>query len=67
MSSTDQHLRILSHAADTVSAFAIVGTIAGYLPPLAALVATVWYMVQIWESKTAAGWRARWHRGKAKV
>lgn len=43
--------RILSHTADSISAVAIVGTIMGYLPALAALAAIIWYAVQIWESK----------------
>ncbi len=52
----DQHLKALTHVADTISAGAILGTFAGYLPPLAALVATVWYIVQIWESHTVQKW-----------
>lgn len=43
---------------------AVLGSIAGILPPLAALAAAIWYAIQIWESKTVQGWRARWHRGK---
>jgi hypothetical protein len=32
------------------------GTFLGYLPPLAAFVATIWYFVQIWESHTIQKW-----------
>jgi hypothetical protein len=35
-----------------LSAGAIVATIAGWLPPFAAVVALIWYAIQIWESKT---------------
>lgn len=48
--------RAILHLVDSVSAVAIVGTLAGYLPPLAALAAIVWYTVQIWESKTVQAW-----------
>lgn len=48
--------RALLHLVDSVSAAAILGTLAGWLPPLAALAAIVWYAVQIWESKTVQAW-----------
>lgn len=35
----------------------IAGTILGLLPPLAALAAVIWYLVQIYESKTYRDWR----------
>lgn len=46
------HQRVLTATADTVSAAAIVGSLMGYLPAIAALAAIIWYIVQIWESKT---------------
>lgn len=55
-------------AAHTASVAAILGTLANILPPvlaaLGSLLAVIWYGVQIYESKTAQAWRARWHRGK---
>lgn len=57
-----------SIAAHTASVAALAGTIANLLPPvlaaLGSLLAVIWYSVQIYESKTVQGWRARWHRGK---
>ncbi len=41
---------------DIVSAGAVLGTLAGILPPLAAFGAVVWYAIQIWESQTVQGW-----------
>jgi len=38
------------------SAGAIVGTLLGWLPVLAALIGAVWYCVQIYESKTFQSW-----------
>lgn len=37
---------------DYLSIGTIVATIAGWLPPLAALLAIVWTLIQIYESKT---------------
>lgn len=48
---------------DFVSLGAIVGALSGLLPPLAGLAAIIWYVVQIWESKTLIKWRrVRRHR-----
>jgi hypothetical protein len=63
---TDIHFRLLTHLADTISAGAILGTFLGYLPPLAAFVATLWYCVQIWESHTVQKW-VRLHLRKRKT
>jgi len=49
---TSPHERALSYAGDAVSAGAIVATFMGYLPALAGLAGLVWYIIQIWESKT---------------
>lgn len=48
--------RGLIHLVDALSAVAIIGTLANLLPPLAALAGLIWYVVQIWESKTVQGW-----------
>jgi len=45
---------IFSHVA---SAGAIIGAVRGDLPEIAAVVALLWYAVQLWESKTVQGWR----------
>lgn len=38
--------------ADVGAAGAVIGTLVGYLPTIAAVLAIVWYCIQIWESKT---------------
>ena len=43
------HDALLIALADTISAFAVVGTLLGYLPDIAALAAIVWYMAQLIE------------------
>lgn len=42
-----------------ISLGAIIGTLAGWLPPIAALIAAVWYCVQIYESKSFQGFLMR--------
>lgn len=39
-------------AAHVISITAILGTFAGFLPPLAALMAMIWYAIQVYESRT---------------
>lgn len=56
MSLAETHFRTVTLFADTISAGAIVGAFMGILPPIAALAATVWYGVQIWESHTVQKW-----------
>jgi hypothetical protein len=41
---------------DVISAAAIVGSLMHWLPPLAAVLAVVWYVLQIYESQTVQGW-----------
>jgi len=41
------------HAADMGALVAMLGSFWGLLPGIAALLAAIWYAVQIWESKTA--------------
>jgi hypothetical protein len=45
--------------ADVGAVGAILGSLAGYLPPLAALIAILWYAIQIWESDTVQHLRSR--------
>lgn len=47
----------ISGLVNTVSAVTILGTIAGFIPPLAALIAMIWYIIQISESKTIQKWK----------
>lgn len=56
MTNVDNHVKVLTHVADTISAGAILGTFLGILPPLAAFAAFFWYLIQIWESHTVQKW-----------
>ena len=49
---------ISTWAGNLVSASAIIGAIAGWLPALAALVGLIWYLIQIYESATVQRWAA---------
>ena len=42
-----------------VSTVAILGTFFGWFPYIAAFAAFVWYVIQIWESKTTQEWWVR--------
>lgn len=57
--SMHQHYQALVLTADAVSAVAVIGAIVGWAPPLAAMGALVWYIVQIYESKTVQQWLGR--------
>lgn len=50
-------------ATDILAASAIFGSIVSWLPPIAAFLSIVWFMIQIWESNTTQksliGWRTR--------
>ncbi len=57
----------VSLAGDVLGAGAIVGTFLGYLPLVAAFLALIWYVIQIWESRTVQHWwRNRQEVKKAK-
>ncbi len=49
---------ILSWFGNGASGVAIVSTMFGWLPPAAALIAIVWYLIQIYESVTVQKWLA---------
>lgn len=51
----NDHSPISYWLANLAGAGSIVGAMLGYTPALAALVALVWYMIQIIESKTVQG------------
>lgn len=57
----------MTHAADAISAGAIVGVFLGYLPAIAAVAGFLWYCIQIWESRTIQHWwRNRQMKRRAK-
>lgn len=59
--------RLVNYSVDVLSVGAILGTLAGYLPAIAAFGAIVWYAIQIYESKTVQAWlRIRRHRARRK-
>lgn len=48
--------QILSWFGNGASGLAIITTMFGWLPPAAALIAIVWYIIQIYESDTVQSW-----------
>lgn len=56
MTSVVQH-PVVGIAGNVVSAATILASFAGWLPPLAALAAIIWYAIAIWESETVRTWR----------
>ena len=54
---------ITSWLGHSLSGAAILGTLAGWFPPIAAFVAFIWYSIQIYESKTVQDW---FHARRAK-
>lgn len=59
MSAPVQHYQVMVLAADAISAGALLASFIGWAPPLAALGALAWYVIQVWESKTVQGWLHR--------
>ena len=53
----DQHNSILNWAINGVAIGTIITSIVGVIPALAALVAAIYYAVQVWESETVRQWR----------
>lgn len=49
----------LKHVGDALSITTVIGTIAGYLPAIAALATLIWTAIRIWETKTVQGWIKR--------
>lgn len=46
---------LLGVVGNVVSTATIIGTLAGILPPFAAFLGVIWYLLQIWESPTIKG------------
>lgn len=44
---------------EALSVTTVIGTIAGWLPAIAALFSIAWYAVRLWESRTVQGWFGR--------
>lgn len=47
----------VSNVLNGLSLATILATLAGFLPPIAALVGAIYYLILIWESKTMREWR----------
>jgi len=52
----ESHTNPISWIISTAATSAIITTIAGLIPPIAAGVALVWYLIQIYESETFKRW-----------
>lgn len=50
------HATIFGHV---ISTGAVIGSVAGWLPPISAFVALIWYLISIWETETVQGWVRR--------
>lgn len=57
-------LHVVSAASHPLAFAALVSSLAGVFPVIAALVAFTYYCLQIYESKTMANWRAERRRQK---
>lgn len=56
----DEHFNYIAHwIGSVVSTGAVIGIVAGFLPPAAAVGALIWYYIQITESVTFRRWRAQ--------
>jgi hypothetical protein len=55
----DQHIETVKHVGDWASIAVVIGTVVGWLTPVAALLSIVWTLIRIWESKTVQGLVAR--------
>ena len=54
----------LKHLGDVLSIGTVLGTIAGYLPAIAALVTIIWTGLRIYESRTIQQWLKRRRESK---
>lgn len=52
MSASQQAVEQVKHAVDYASVAIVVGTLADWLPPLAALVTLIWTLIRIYETDT---------------
>jgi uncharacterized membrane protein YccC len=49
----------MNYTFDGAAAMAILASLAGWLPPAAAVIGIIWYAIQIWESRTLQDWVQR--------
>jgi hypothetical protein len=55
----DGHTNWITWVWHSLAGSAVVGSLAGFLPPLAAVMAVIWYAIQIHESKSVRNWLHR--------
>jgi hypothetical protein len=56
---------VIQHAVNTLATATILSTLVGWLPPIAALLGIIWFLIQIFESKTGqrfVRWIKFWKR-----
>lgn len=56
---TSQGQLAVNVIANSTATGIVISALLSFLPPIAALVALLWYFIQIWESKTVREWVAR--------
>lgn len=54
-----QHTSVVTWIANIVSGVTIISALTAIIPPVAAIVAVIWYVIQIKESTTYQGWLAK--------
>jgi hypothetical protein len=55
-----QHHETAKQAVDALSIATVIGTIAAWLPAIAALFSIVWTGIRIYETKTCQKWIGKW-------
>ncbi len=50
-----QHQEPIKHVVDALAVGTVLGTLAAWLPPVAAIFTIVWSMIRIYETKTVQG------------
>lgn len=53
------HNEAARHVGDGLSLVVVIGTLAQWLPSIAAAVSIVWGLIRIWETRTVQGWLGR--------
>jgi chromate transport protein ChrA len=52
----------IKHLLDAISLSAMVATLVGMLPHIAALLSIIWTLLRIYETKTVQQWMNRWRK-----
>jgi hypothetical protein len=55
----DGHFETAKRVGDALSVGAVVGSIAGWLPPIAAFVTIIYTLVRLYETKTVQKWMGK--------